>query len=216
MSLTQDWRFRNECSPFQDEENYYITVDSEYESPSDDKDRRLAEVQRDGVFKLLKFYGKDTGVLDEIFRVSKLEDYFVSYRPCVKMKALVSIPRADFDLVIDDPAGCEINRPEEGYLSAFLPVSNLSSLVESVASGMSALTPFLYRSDKFISNVNIPREINRLRAAGRAIQRYIDLNQIPSVKVEDPECVQPNEVDRILEIGFSFDYKAVFAIVAKE
>ena len=33
MSVTQDWRFKNECFPFEDENNYYITVESEYETP---------------------------------------------------------------------------------------------------------------------------------------------------------------------------------------
>ena len=55
MSVTQDWRFKNECFPFEDENNYYITVESEYETPGDEKERRLTEAQRDGVFKLLKF-----------------------------------------------------------------------------------------------------------------------------------------------------------------
>ena len=95
MSLTQDWRFRNECSPFQDEENYYITVESQYETPNDEKEQRLTEAQRDGVFKLLKFYGKDTtGVFEEqggVFDASNVEDYYVAYRPCVRMKVLVSI-----------------------------------------------------------------------------------------------------------------------------
>ena len=35
MSITQDWRFKNECFPFEDENNYYITVESEYETPPD-------------------------------------------------------------------------------------------------------------------------------------------------------------------------------------
>jgi len=220
MSLTQDWRFRNECSPFQDEENYYITVESQYETPNDEKEQRLTEAQRDGVFKLLKFYGKDTtGVFEEqggVFDASNVEDYYVAYRPCVRMKVLVSIPKSVFDAVDDDPTACDINKPAEGFLSAFIPIGQAATSIELVAQGLESLLPELIKSDKFISNVNITREIKRLRAAGRAIDRYINLNNIPPSDIQDPECVQPNEVDRELEIGFSFDYKAVFALVERE
>ena len=57
--FTLDWRSQSECFPFEDENNYYITVESEYETPGDAKESRLAEAQRSGVFKLLKFYGKE-------------------------------------------------------------------------------------------------------------------------------------------------------------
>jgi hypothetical protein len=218
--FTLDWRSQSECNPFQDEDNYYITVESEYETPGDAKESRLAEAQRDGVFKLLKFYGKDTtGVFEEqggIFDASNVEDYYVSYRPCVRMKVLVSVPKDDFDSVADDPTACAINKPAEGYLSAFIPVGQASSLISAVAEGMLALVPTLLNSSNYISNVNIVREINRLNAAGRVIQRYIDLNNIPSFEIEDPECVQPNEVDYQLEIGFSYDYSAVFALVGTD
>ena len=215
--LTLDWRSRSECFPFEDEDNYYITVESEYETPGDAKESRLIQAQRDGVFKLLKFYGKDTaGALEEqggIFDLSSVEDYYVAYRPCVKMKVLVSIPKTDFDSVEDDPTACEINKPEEGYLSAFIPIRNGSAMISEVVEGMISLTFTLLNADNYISNVNILREAQRLAAAGRAIQRYIDLNNMSPVNIEDPECVQPNEVDLQLEIGFSYDYKAVFALV---
>jgi hypothetical protein len=215
--LTLDWRSRSECFPFEDEDNYYITVESEYETPGDAKESRLIQAQRDGVFKLLKFYGKDTtGVLEEqggIFDLSSVEDYYVAYRPCVKMKVLVSIPKTDFDSVEDDPTACEINKPEEGYLSAFIPIRNGSVMISEVVEGMISLTFTLLNADNYISNVNILREAQRLAAAGRAIQRYIDLNNMSPVNIEDPECVQPTEVDLQLEIGFSYDYKAVFALV---
>ena len=110
MSLTQDWRFKNECFPFEDDNNYYITVESAYETPGDQKEARLLEAQRDGVFKLLKFYGKDiTGVFEEqggIFDASNVEDYYVAYRPCIRIKVLVSIPKEEFNAVQDDPTAC--------------------------------------------------------------------------------------------------------------
>ncbi len=217
MSLTQDWRFKNECFPFEDDNNYYITVESAYETPGDQKEARLLEANRDGVFKLLKFYGKDTtGVFEEqggIFDTSSVEDYYVAYRPCIRMKVLVSIPKENFDAVQDDPTACELNIPEEGYLSAFIPVGEASTLISRVVEGMTALIPTLINAENYISNVNIIRETRRLAAAGRAIQRYLELNNVAPVDIIDPECVQPTEVDRQLEIGFSYDYKAVFALV---
>ena len=217
MSLTQDWRFKNECFPFEDDNFYYITVDSEYETPGDEKERRLTEAQRDGVFKLLKFYGKDTtGVLEEqggIFDASNVEDYYVAYRSCIRMKVLVSVPKESFDAVQDDPTACALNIPAEGYLSAFIPIGEASTLISRVVEGMTALIPTLINAENYISNVNVLRETRRLAAAGRAIQRYLELNNISPVDIVDPECVQPTEVDRQLEMGFSYDYKAVFALV---
>ena len=225
MPLSQDWRFRNECFPFQDESNYYITVESEYETPGDQKESRLNEARRSGVFKLLKFYGKSTPQgqfsdldlnLQSLYNLSNVEDYYVSYRPCVRMKVLVSIPKSDFDSVPDDPTACEINKPAEGYLSAFISVSSGVSMIEQVAEGMSSLVPALVRSDKYISNVDVVREIQRLRLAARVIQRYLELNDVSPTDITDPECIHPTEVDRELEIGFSFDYKAAFALVEQE
>jgi len=221
-SFTIDWRSKSECFPFEDENNYYITIESEYETPGDAKESRLAEAQRSGVFKLLKFYGKEapqfprdlTGT--DIYTSSNVEDYYVSYRPCVRMRVLVSVPKGDFDSIADDPSACAINKPAEGYLSAFIPVGDALSLITRVADNMMELVPTLLNSENYISNVNIVREINRLSAAGRVIQRYIDLNNIPSFEIEDPECVQPNEVDYQLEIGFSYDYNAVFALVGTD
>ena len=102
-SIAEDWRKKTECFPFEDADKYYITVESEYETPGDQKEARLFEAQRDGVFKLLKFYGKDTtGVFDDpniIFDASNVEDYYVSLRSCERMKVLVSVPKTDFDLM---------------------------------------------------------------------------------------------------------------------
>ena len=217
MSLTQDWRFKNECFPFEDDNFYYITVDSEYETPGDDKDKRLEEARYDGVFKLLKFYGKDASpdILDaiEITGAATVADYFVSYRQCIPMKVLVKVAKEKFDSIADDPTACELNIPSEGYLSAFIPVGEVSVIIPRVVAGMTALIPTLINSENYISNVNIQRETRRLAAAGRTIQRYLELNNVSPVDIIDPECVQPTEVDRQLEIGFSYNYNAVFALV---
>ena len=59
MSLSpnlQDWALKNECFPSEDNDNYYITVESEYESPGNEKEKRLSEAVVVGVDKLLKFF----------------------------------------------------------------------------------------------------------------------------------------------------------------
>ena len=218
MPIEEDWRFKNECFPFQDEDNYYIVVDSEYETPGNEKETRLAEARTYGVFKLLQFYGKDTSasILDGIDRVAVVEDWYVAYRPCVRMKVLISVPKSEFNLVPDDPNACTIEIPEEGYISAIVPVAYISSIIEEVVSHMKSLMPKLVLADNYITNVNIGNEIKRLSRAGRAIQRYINLNKIPSSKIEDPECVQPDEDTLFMEIGFSLDYKPIFALVDPE
>ena len=175
IALAIDWRSKSECFPFEDENNYYITVESEYETPGDAKESRLNEARRSGVFKLLKFYGKSTpqGQFSELdlnfqslYNSSNVEDYYVSYRPCVRMRVLVSVPKGDFNSVADDPTACAINKPAEGYLSAFIPVAEASSLISAVTKGMMDLIPVLLNSDNYISNINVIREINRLSAAG--------------------------------------------------
>ena len=99
-SITEDWRNKTECFPFEDSDNHYIVVESAYETTGGEKEKRLGEAQFDGVFKLLKFYGKDVSEADGIFRVSKLEDYIISLRSCERMKVLVSVPKFDFSLVL--------------------------------------------------------------------------------------------------------------------
>jgi len=216
MSYSEDWRLGNECFPFEDDHSLYIVIESEYETPGNEKDKRLSEAVLDGVFKLLRFYGKDTTAVYDLSGTSLAKEYYVSLRPCVRMRVLVSVPKNEFELISDDPSSCNVNKPAEGYLSAFVDVATVTQQIETAASGIESLIPKLIKSDKFISNVNIPREVKRLRAAGRAIRRYIDLNNIAPQTPLDPECVQPNEVDRTLEIGFTFDYNAVFALVDEE
>ena len=215
-SITEDWRNKTECFPFEDSDNHYIVVESAYETTGGEKEKRLGEAQFDGVFKLLKFYGKDVSEADGIFRVSKLEDYIISLRSCERMKVLVSVPKFDFSLVDDDPSSCSIDKPVEGNLSAFIALNGASEKINELADQMQSLSLILVRSDKFISNVNVPREIKRLRQAATAIKRYISLNNIAAFDIEDPECVKPAETERFLEIGYTYDYNAIYALVENE
>jgi hypothetical protein len=210
------WRLKGECFPFEDDENYYITVNSEYETPGNEKEKRLSEAVLDGVYKLLKFYGKEALDPYGLSRESSAKEYFVSLRPCVRMKVLVAVPKSVFDSIGDDPTACNINKPEEGYLSAFIPLGQVAQKIDTIVSEFQSLKMDLIRSDKFISNVNIDREIKRLKTAKRAIQRYIKLNNIAPVTLEDPECFDPKQVSRDLELGFTYDYKAAFALVGTD
>ena len=79
MPDIEKWKFLDTCSPFIEDDKYYIVVDSEYTTPGDDPETRYAEAQRLGVFKLLEFYGKDTSVLDDtrgIITASSFEDIY--------------------------------------------------------------------------------------------------------------------------------------------
>ena len=209
----QDWANKTECFPFEDNDNYYITVESEYETPGNEKEKRLSEAVLDGAYKLLKFYGKDTLDPYGLSRESSAKEHFVSPRPCVRMKVLVAVPKSVFDSIGDDLTACTLNKPEEGYLSAFIPVGEVGQKIDSIVSQLESFKIELLRSDKFISNINIYSEIKRLKTAGLAIQRYIKLNNIAPVTLEDPECFDPKQVSRDLELGFTYDYKAAFALV---
>jgi len=212
----QDWANKTECFPFEDNDNYYITVESEYETPGNEKEKRLSEAVLDGAYKLLKFYGKDTLDPYGLYRESSAKEHFVSLRPCVRMKVLVAVPKSVFDSIGDDPTACNINKPEEGYLSALIPVGEVGQKIDSIVSQLESFKVELLRSDKFISNINIYNEIKRLKTAGLAIQRYIKLNNIAPVTFEEPECFDPRQVSRDLELGFTYDYKATFALVGAD
>ena len=48
------------------------------------------------------------------------------------MKVLVAVPKGAFDSIENDPAACNINKPEEGYLSAFIPVGQVTEKIDAV------------------------------------------------------------------------------------
>ena len=53
MPDIEKWKYLDACSPFIEDDKYYIVVDSEHTTPGDDPETRYAESQRLGVFKLL-------------------------------------------------------------------------------------------------------------------------------------------------------------------
>ena len=215
--MLDNWHNHDECSPWREEDSYYIVVDSEYESPGYQKEYRLNLAKYDGIVKLLQFYGKlSPPVLDttELFDNSETPDYFVSYKPCVLMKVLVKVPQSIFDQVDDDVSACDIIRPEEGYLEASISVYDYAAQIEFVVDIIESYLPALARSSKFISNINILAELKRLRRASNIINRYLNRNRIMQQRSQFEAC-EP-EIDRRLIIGYTYEYKGIYALIEGE
>ena len=215
-----DWRSKTECQPFYNkaDDTYNIVVESQYETPGAEKDKRLEEARYDGVFKLLKFYGKDASpdILDgiEITKAATVADYFVSYRRCIPMKVLVKITKEKFDSIPDDPSGCDLNKPAEGYFIATLSLDNYRQQIEFVANSLSSYVPAMVYSDNYISNINILKEISRLKKVADALENYIRLNGIPESQSTSAECA--DNVGNVIEIGFSYNYEALYILIDKK
>jgi len=212
--MSMDWRYRNECQPFSDENgNLYIVVDSEWESIGTEKESRLAAAKVYGVEKLLQFYGKETTTswINAIQYYAAVEDYFVSYKPCVPMKVLVRVLQANIDGAPDDLSACDINKPAEGYFSAYLSAADYRESINYVVNTILSYVPKLARADEFITNIDIIAEANRLRRCSNVIDRYFTLNQVTIGPPESVTC-PPSMEDR-LEIGYTHDYKVAFALV---
>ena len=214
--MLQNWRQHDECSPFSDDNgNLYIVVESAYESPGENKEQRLDEALIDGIFKLLRFYGKEDGGAGSanLYSVSEVQDYFVSYKPCVRMKVLIRVPQDDFDSIPDDTSSCDVIKPEEGYLEARLSIFKYREEIQFVTHTIeSVILPLLARSTKFISNVNILAELKRLKQTISIIDRYLARNGI----AEHSTVSCPPEPPKILTVGYTYDYDAIFALIDNE
>ena len=173
--MIENWRQRNECQPFSENGNLYIVINSEYETPGNDRDSRLNAAVYVGIDLLLKFYGKtnDDTIVANLYSVSEAQDYFVSYKPCVPMKVLVKIPKSDFDQIPDDLESCDVYKPPEGYFEARLSIYEYSEKINFVVQNLESYIPILARSSKFISNVNVLAEIKRLKKTVDVIDRYM-------------------------------------------
>ena len=208
----QTWKYKNECSPFKDLDNYYIVVDSEYLTPGNDPDGRLGETQLYAVTKLLEFYGKDLSEIDDVIKVSTVENYLVSSGAATPMKVLVSVPISDFDLVNDDPSACEINRPENP-IEVVYDIDKISSKIGLVTSALKKILERVQFNSKFVVNLNLPKEIARLSAMRLAIQEYLNYNNISAASVEDPNCVLPNIISKQMTLGFDHCYKCQYVLI---
>ena len=190
MPDIEKWKFLDTCSPFIEDDKYYIVVDSEYTTPGDDPDTRYAESQRLGVFKLLEFYGKDTSVLDDtrgIITASSFEDkyIFTDGENLVPMKVLISVTKTEFDLLQDDPSSCAIDIPEQKIVVEY-PVREFNKKIQLVVSGIKELYPTLAASDVFITNINVKNEILNLENAALEFVNYFQINNIQPTRVSAP------------------------------
>ena len=208
------WKNKNECSPFKDDDNYYIVVDSEYSTPGNDPDGRLGEAQLYAVNKLLEFYGKDLSEIDGVLRVSNIEDHLVTYSKngSVPMKVLVSVPKNDFDLVDDDPSACEINRPENP-IEVVYDIDKISTKIDLVVSALKVILQRVQFNPQFVVNISLAKEITRLASMRLAIQEYLNYNNITAASVEDPNCTLPSTVSKQMTLGFDNCYKCQYVLI---
>lgn len=236
----EDWRLKNECYPFEDSlGNLCITIESEYESFGGEKDARLKEAKEYGIDRLIRFYGKtyvstpvtqldsDTDITQitisqtnasvtpttptKLYDAASTPDYFISQRVCARMKVLVKIPKDTFDKHTVNDAFCDINKPAEGYLSAFISVENYERDIDYITTSMEDFLPKMAKADKYMTNINIVKEIKRLKQVKNAIRRYFNLNSVTATAIKEEEC-EP-DVESLMEIGFSYDYKPAFVLI---
>tara|TARA_Y100000034_G_scaffold126998_1_gene179122 strand:- start:2853 stop:7976 length:5124 start_codon:yes stop_codon:yes gene_type:complete len=215
--MLDNWREHDECSPWLEEGNYYIVVESEHQTPGDDTERsyRLGDAKLKGVNKLLQFYGKEVPEsLNAITTASQVEDHFVSYKPCIPMKVLIRVPQSVFDQISDDVNACDITRPEDHYLEASISVYEYETQIDFVTNTIESYVPSLARSSRFISNINILAELKRLRAASNVIKRYLNRNKIRQIRPAFEAC--DPETDRRLIIGYNSEYKGIYTLIENE
>ena len=240
MKDIEDWLGKGECRPFEDSlGNLCITVKSEYESFGGDQEARLNEAKEYGIDRLIRFYGKSyiseplstslspIAQSDNEIKLSQVSiapttptklydaastpEYFISPIPCARMKVLVKIPKDTFDDYTVNSAFCDIDKPSEGYLSAFISVENYERDIDYITTSMEDFLPKMAKADKYITNVSIVEEIKNLRGVKRVIRRYFNLNSVEATAIKEEEC-EP-DVESLMEIGFSNDYKPVFALI---
>ena len=225
-----DWRLKNECYPFEDSlGNLCITVKSKYDSFGGERDARLDEAKKYGVDRLIRFYGKSylsdiSDVNDrsqsrintlptptKLYDAASTPEHFISPRECVRMKVLVKIPKSTFDDYTVNDKSCDINKPSEGYLSAYISVENYERDIDYITTSMEDFLPKMAKADKYMTNINIVKEIKRLKRVKSVIKRYFNLNSVTAAAIKEEEC-EPDKQSQ-MEIGFSYDYKAAFALI---
>ena len=212
----EDWVYRNECYPFEDSDgNLCITVKSKYESFGGEKESRLNEAKYYGIDRLLTFYGKlditdlsrNSSVVGpitptELYTAATTPEYFISQRVCVRMKVLVKIPKETFDKHTANNATCDINKPAEGYLSALISVENYERDIDYITTSMEDFIPKMAKADKYMTNINIVKEIKSLKQVKNVIRRYFNLNSVTAAAVKEEEC----EVDKQSQMEISSYY----------
>ena len=219
----EDWRLAGPCRPYIDKsgDNLCISVKSVYQTPGEQavgttiiaQENRFDAARRDATERLLRFYGKslDDEYKDSLYGISYVADYFVSYKSCANMRVLIKVNKEFFDEIPDDAAPYSIQKPADGYLSAFLSVRDYRKQIEFVTRRLKEHLPDMIKSDYYITNVNIVNEINRLRAIADDIERYFALNGISSAPPKSISC--PPQHEDVFEIGFDYNYNPIFALI---
>ena len=239
MEDIEDWLRKNECRPFEDSDgNLCITVKSAYESFGGEQDARLKEAKEYGIDRLVRFYGKvylseplstslsavaqsDNEIKlsqigttpttpTKLYDAASTPDFHISPRECVRMKVLVKIPKDTFEDHTVNNSSCDVNKPTD-YLSALISVENYERDIDYVTTSMEDFLPKMAKADKYIENINIVEEIKNLRRTKRVIRRYFNLNSVTAAAIKEEECEADKESQ--MEIGFSNDYKPVFALI---
>jgi len=235
-----DWRLLNECLPFEDSlGNLCITVKSKYESFGGEKDARLKEAKEYGIDRLIRFYGKTyiseplstslsqvasdgveitisqasvtTITPTKLYDAASTPDNFISTRACARMKVLVKIPKSTFDDYTVNDAFCDINKPSEGYLSAFISVENYERDIDYITASMEGFLPKMAKANKYMTNINIVKEIKRLKQVKSVIRRYLNLNSVTATAIKEEEC--DTDVESLMEVGFDYNYNPVFVLI---
>jgi hypothetical protein len=156
----------------------------------------------------------------KLYDAASTPDYFISSRACVRMKVLVKIPKDTFDDHTANLTACDIIKPAEGYLSAFIS-ENYERDIDYVTNSMEDFLPKMAKSDKYITNINIVKEIGRLKQVKNIIRRYFNLNSVvqgahvANLSDSGGASLEDCEVDNQsqMEIGFGYDYKPAFALI---
>ena len=235
-----DWVLKNECEPFEDSlGNLCITVKSKYDSFGGERDARLDEAKKYGVDRLIRFYGKtyiseplSTSLsqidVDDIavsipqtidapvtparlYDAASTPDFHISPRECVRMKVLVKIPKGTFDDYTVNNAACDINKPSEGFLSAYISVESYERDIDYITTSMEDFLPKMAKADKYMTNINIVQEIRNLKRVKSVIKRYFNLNSVTAAAIKEEEC-EP-DIESLMEIGFDYSYKPAFALI---
>jgi hypothetical protein len=127
------------------------------------------------------------------------------------MKVLVKISKEAFEENTVNQTLCDINKPPEGYLSAYISVENYERDIDYITTSMEDFLPKMAKADKYMTNINIVKEIKRLKQVKNVIRRYFNLNSVTATAIKEEEC-EPDKQSQ-MEIGFSYDYKPAFALI---
>jgi len=118
------------------------------------------------------------------------------------MRVLIKVDKATFDNIPEDSTPYDIQKFTGTYLSAFLSVQDYKNQIEFVTRRLYDYMPDMIKSDYYIANVNIVKEIDRLKLVSNDIERYFGLNNIQSLQSEG-----------VLEIGFDYSYSPIFTLI---